>query len=136
MDKQTESDARPNSGNKIPLATAEKWAQEWRNDESTYNKYFECNAFFIPLEDLKEVLNQKGVEAIRAYLGVEEKDDRTFEEKLMIVGVTDISKTNPNGKDMLTTLPGGKKLDPNGGSIYDFTRPCPSACDPNSPLNG
>lgn len=120
--------------NTISLETAEKWAKEWRDDQSSFNKYFECKAFFIPLEDLKEVLNQTGVEAVRAYIGVEEKGINDFEEKLMLVGVTGISKTNPNGKDMLTVLPNGK-LDPRDGSIYDFSRPCPSACDPSSPLN-
>ena len=122
---------------KIDLNTAEKWAKEWRDDQASYNKYFECKAFFIPLKDLKNVLNQKGVEAVRAYIGVEKtikKGQDYFEEKLMIVGVDSITNTNPNGKDMLKVLPNGK-LDPNGGSIYDFSRPCPSACDPSSPLN-
>ena len=116
-----------NEQNKITLVKAQEWAKEWRDTESTYNKYHELKAFNIPKEDLIEVLQEKGVENIRAYVGVEKTGtgkEATFEEKLMIVGV------DGNGGDM---LPRDTKTK---GSIYDFTRPCPSGCDPSSPLNG
>ena len=52
----------------------------------------------------------------------------------MIVGV------NAQGKDMISTKKGDNNLlvsDPEGGNdIYDFVKPCPTACDPGSPLNG
>jgi len=110
--------------NTISLKTAKFWAKTWRSKESTYNKYHECKAFNIPKIDLQEVLAEKGVASIRAYLGV----DKNGEEKLMIVGV------NAQGKDMLTLAKDGT-LAVNGGDIFDFTRPCPSECDPDSPLN-
>lgn len=111
--------------NTIPLATAKKWAKEWRDDQASYNKYFELRAFNIPEDDLKDVLKDPGVKSIRAYIGVEKTTaggKNTFEEKLMIVGV------DKNNNDIISR---------NGNSlIFDFSHPCPSACDPKSPLNG
>ena len=124
----------PNPENKISLKTAKKWAKEWRDDEASYNKYFECRAFNIPKIDLIEVLQEKGVESIRAYIGVEKTTNKktgenSFEEKLMIVGV------DGNGKDMISSSD-GETLDAGSGGIFDFVRPCPDACDFSSPLNG
>lgn len=111
--------------NTIPLKQAKKWAETWRLTESWYNKYNECIAFNVPLDDLKDVLKEKGIVSVRAYLGVDENG----EEKLMIVGV---DKYN---KDMLSSRD-GENLDEDSGQIYDFTRPCPTTCDQESPLNG
>lgn len=112
---------------KITLATAEEWTSEWRKKGSSYEKHHELKAFNIPIEDFKGVLKEPGVEAVRAYLGLEKKRNASgkvdFEEKLIIVGVDN------NKKDM---LPSGT---PNKGSIYDFSRPCPNLCDFESPLN-
>ena len=131
---QPDSKPKPNPRNTIDLATAKKWAKEWRDDEASYNKYFECRAFNIPKKDLIEVLQEDGVESVRAYIGVEKIENKgqqtTFTEKLMIVGV------NASGRDMLTLSSDGKTLVDGGGDIYDFTDPCPDACDDKSPLNG
>lgn len=122
-----------NKTNKISLKTAQKWAKEWRDDEASYNKYFECRAFTIPLIDLKEVLGE-GATSARAYLGVKKTKDKEtgeyhFEEKLMFVGVDE------NGKDMISSKD-GEVLDPENDGIYDATKPCPDLCDNSSPLNG
>jgi hypothetical protein len=122
--------------NTITLQTAKKWAKNWRDLESTYNKYHECRAFNIPKIDLQEVLAEDGVASVRAYLGVKETVNPktkkiTYEEKLMIVGV------DKNNKDMISTVSSSDVLgDGEGDDIYDFTEPCPDLCDPNSPLNG
>lgn len=120
--------------NTITLQTAKKWAKNWRELESDYNKYHECRAFNIPKIDFQEVLAEEGVESVRAYLGVKEtKDKKTgktiYEEKLMIVGV------DKNNKDMISTVK-SDDLGDEDGDIYDMTDPCPDTCDPNSPLNG
>ncbi|NVK52872.1 MAG: hypothetical protein HWD85_08045 [Flavobacteriaceae bacterium] len=110
--------------NTISLQTAKKWTKKWRKEEGTYNKHHKCRAFNIPKIDLQEVLAEDGVVSVRAYLGIDDNDV----EKLVIVGV------NAQGKDMISKKPtdlGDKEDD-----IYDFTRPCPDACDPDSPLNG
>ncbi|QTE24137.1 hypothetical protein [Polaribacter cellanae] len=125
---------KPNPRNTISLKTAKKWAKEWRDDEASYNKYFECRAFNIPKKDLIEVLQEEGVAGVRGYIGVEKlkvEGENVFIEKLMIVGV------DKNGKDMLKlSSEDADVLDSEGGDIYDFTEPCPSACDDDSPLNG
>ena len=113
----------------ISLKTAKKWAKTWREMESTYNKYHECKAFNIPLEDLNGVLSEPGVKSVRAYLAVETIDATKdqYEEKLLIVGV------NADGKDMINV---NRNLESDGSGIYDFTTPCPDFCDDDSPLNG
>lgn len=127
--------------NAVSLETAKKWVNEWRDQESTYNKYHNLKAFNIPLIDLQEVVKEKGVDSVRAYIGVAKYENHDtkppeimYQEKLLIVGV------DKNGEDMITAVkgPGGALIsDPNSdGDIYDFTSPCPDACDPNSPLNG
>ncbi len=124
---------KPNPRNTISLATAKEWAKEWRDDQASYNKYYQCRAFNIPKKDLVEVLAEDGVESIRAYIGVEKievKGKQTvFTEKLMIVGV------NKLGKDMISSSD-GLTLDDGKGSIFDFSDPCPDVCDGDSPLNG
>lgn len=121
---------KPNKTNKISLQTAKKWAKEWRDDEASYNKYFDCRAFTIPLIDLKEVIGE-GAVAARAYLGVEKtkvEGEYVFIEKLMFVGVDE------NGKDMISSKD-GEVLDPERDGIFDATTPCPEYCDDSSPLN-
>ncbi|WP_343330909.1 hypothetical protein [Polaribacter staleyi] len=126
----------PSKVNTISLDEAKKWAENWRNLESDYNKYHKCRAFNIPKIDLQEVLAEDGVESIRAYIGVKEstnsKGEKEYEEKLMIVGVDE------NGKDMLPSATKGNTLaaeSADDSGIFDFTDPCPSACDSDSPLN-
>lgn len=102
--------------------------------ESSYNKYHELKAFNIPKIDLIEVLQEKGVASVRAYLGVkmfenEETGSKIYKEKLMFVGV------DSKGKDMISTI-GSDVSDPAGNDIYDFTESCPDLCDESSPMNG
>jgi hypothetical protein len=112
--------------NAIPLKTAQKWANRWSKKEGDYNKHHQLHAFLIPKVDLFEVLSE-GVDAVRAYIGV----DDAGVEKLMIIG----TKFDPETGiyvDMITigdTTVGAVKND-----IYDFSQPCPTTCDPNSPM--
>lgn len=128
MEKETNleeslSNKKPNS---ISLKTAQKWAKRWSKKEGNYNKHHRLNAFLIPKEDLLEVLAE-GVDAVRAYIGV---DDNNV-EKLMIVGTKFDAATNTY-VDMITV--GVDGVTQGEDDIYDFTRPCPTACDPDSPL--
>lgn len=106
----------------IDLDTAIKWAKKWREVEGDYNKHNEVHAFLIPKESLLGVLSQ-GVDSVRAYIGVD--DDNV--EKLMFVG----TRYDQESDTYVDMLPGGAIE----GSIYDFTRPCPPACDKKSILN-
>ena len=117
--------------NIISLKIAKNWANRWRNKESNYNLHHECRAFNIPLIDLQEVIKEEGVTSVRGYIGVEEKiveGEVVFEEKLMIVGV------DANGKDMISSID-GVSLSSDSNDIFDFTTPCPTVCDTESPLN-
>jgi hypothetical protein len=134
MEKKTNDIPKPNKKNTISLKIAKNWAKRWRNMESSYNKHNSLKAFNIPKIDLQEVLAEDGVASIRAYIGVEKKTDTngkpTYEEKLMIVGV------NALNQDMITVPKsvGDSVTDPTDGDIYDFTKPCPTHCPPDSPL--
>lgn len=108
--------------NTISLPTAQTWARKWRKEEGTYNAHHELHAFLIPKEDLTELLAED-VDAVRAYIGVDENDV----EKLMLVG----TKHNAETSVYTDMLPGEEPE----GEIYDFTTPCPTVCDENSPLN-
>lgn len=112
--------------NSIPLKTAQKWAKRWTKKEGHYNKHHELHAFLIPKVDMLEVLAE-GVDAVRAYIGV---DDNNV-EKLMIVGTKYNSDTGIY-EDMITVGVGTNEEEQD--DIYDFTRPCPTDCDPSSPL--
>ncbi|TDE27805.1 hypothetical protein E0I61_13930 [Flavobacterium ranwuense] len=112
--------------NTIPLIEAQRWAKRWAKKEGNYNKHHELHAFLIPKVDLIEVLAED-VDAVRAYIGI---DDHGV-EKLMIVG----TKYDPVTKiyvDMITVGVGNATAEQD--DIYDFTRPCPTDCDPSSPL--
>ncbi len=109
--------------NTISLETAQKWAKKWRKEEDHYNEHHEVHAFLIPLEDLTQLIDQ-GVDAVRAYIGVDENDD----EKLMLVG----TKYDQDTDTYYDMLPSGSSSQ---GEIYDFTRPCPPCCDKTSSLN-
>ncbi len=111
------------SKNIIPLTTAQAWAKKWRREEGTYNSHHELHAFLIPKEDLTGLLSE-GVDAVRAYLGVDDQDV----EKLMIVGTKYDAAT-----DTYVDMTPDRIV--NSGHIYDFTRPCPPSCDAASPLN-
>jgi hypothetical protein len=107
----------------IKLSDAQTWAKIWRKEEGDYNAHHELHAFLIPKDDLLGILGE-GVDAVRAYLGVDENNV----EKLMFVG----AKYDQITETYIDMLP-GRTL--SGGNVYDFTRPCPPACDKKSPLN-
>jgi hypothetical protein len=97
--------------NTITLTQAQAWATKWRSNPANKVK-----AHLIPEVDITQLLAEPGITNVRAYIGI----DDTGMHKLMLVGV------DANGKDMIN--------DATGQYIYDFTMPCPTTCDENSPL--
>lgn len=127
----------------IPLATAITWTSDWRTKNPST-----CRAFLIPIEDLRGVLAE--IEAqpnpnneelyARAYLAIDKTQlNPQLQEKLVIVGtkpeqVTVSGSTSTVYRDLLPSA-AGSNVEDSGNNIYDFTKPCPTYCDDNSPLN-
>lgn len=116
----------------IPLKEAQTWVKCWRKKQGSYNKHHRIKGFLIPMEDLKAIAAEPEVANVRAYIGVQEKQDgkKTItEERLLLVGV------RADGTDIIyDTENGVVGTDPTDDGIYDFTEPCPNTCDESSPL--
>ena len=118
--------------NTIDESTAIAWTTAARTRMSTGTT---TRAYLIPLDDLQgaidEIKNQGGDPMARAYLAYGSLDGKD-EDKLVIVGTTQEASPVPGGatvyKDMIPSR------NPTS-SIWDFTEPCPQACDGTSPLN-
>lgn len=139
--------------NSIPIEDAKRWAKKWQRDNPSH-----CKAFLIPVVDLIQVLEIMGVLVpdgengkyrltntenayIRSYLSIDEQTQVGHGEKLLIVGTAEDS--NGIYRDLVE---GERPLGPpndsideriatlQGSGVFDFTRPCPNDCDPNSPL--
>lgn len=131
------------SKNEISISTAKTWAKKWQSENPKH-----CKAFLVPSINLIQALesmnvlvkqsngdyklNNVGDSYIRTYLGVDEAEKEGFGEKLMVVG------TNKDGKGIYRDIIQGEKEDKSksaGSGVFDFSQPCPSDCDVNSPLN-
>ena len=97
--------------NTISLTTAQDWAARWRATPGATVK-----AHLIPQVDITQLMAEKDVVDVRAYIGIDENG----ENKLMLVGV------DADGNDLID--------DNNEQYIYDFTKPCPTVCCVESPL--
>lgn len=99
----------------IMLNKAKDWTTAWRENYPDMVK-----AFRIDVAEIHEILATPGIAYVRAYMGY---DDGAKTEKLMLVPV------DANNKDLINENPSSDSC------VYDFTLPCPSTCDLDSPLN-
>ena len=100
-------------------------------------------AFTIRSMDLAEViglptkfLNKAEYHHVRIYMGL---DSATSQFKVYLTPVKGavLSKDKP-GKDVILDGPykgDGELADGDGPYVFDFSKPCPNACDGDSPLN-
>jgi len=133
--------------NTVTLNEAKEWTKLWQEENPDH-----CKAFLIPSEDLIEVLKEMKIlvadssggyvldkdvlpnSGVRSYMAIDTAngtgEDNGYGEKLVIVGTTYDDETKVH-KDIIKN-----PQDPNSkdSGIYDFTYPCPSTCDVNSPL--
>lgn len=112
----------------ISLQTAEMWTKAYRGNQELEDANKKVNAFLIPRESLEAVLALK-TDAVRAYLGINDKKEKT----LLFVGA------NKDDKGIYRDVFGTSQTDGEGDSdegdiVYDASRPCPPNGDPNSPL--
>ncbi|MBL7885293.1 MAG: hypothetical protein JNJ52_00980 [Flavobacterium sp.] len=106
----------PLGDNRISLTDAVNWIKAWRE-----NPDLGVKAFFIPKDDITNLLKDGDCVGVRAYLAFGNDGEDPTESKLLLVNVNEDS--TGVSKDVIM----------NG--IYDFTKPCPSFCDADSPLN-
>ena len=100
------------STNTVDQVTAQRWVEKWRGSDEK----LDLKGFWVPGDDLREVMNEGGAQDARVYMAID--DDGNYH--LLIVGV------DADGNDM---------IDPdNGQYIYDFTQPCPATCSQTGPL--
>jgi hypothetical protein len=102
------------SKNTITLETAQQWAARWKEAQQNGTEA-PVTAFLIPGIDVTQVMNERNVLDVRAYLGIDGENT----ERLMIVGV------DADGNDMID--------ESNGYFIYDFSQPCPTNCNKKAP---
>ncbi|HYG16182.1 MAG TPA: hypothetical protein VEC12_10560 [Bacteroidia bacterium] len=98
------------SVNTITLSEAEQWQHNWLSATSEAFDPMKLRSFLIPLDDLRQVIDEMGVSNARGILGI--TDDGEY--KFMLVGVTDDDATMVNPFE--------------GEHIYDMTTPCPPEC--------
>ncbi len=132
----------------VSLDSAEKNVQYYDSLVKSALGVDPIRAFTIRSVDLVEamgmdmkVLKKAKYRHVRIYMGLEES---TGEFKIYLTPVkgAKLSAGEP-GTDVILDGPyTGKKgngeeglEDGNGPYVFDFSQPCPNACDPNSPLN-
>jgi hypothetical protein len=115
----------PLAPNMVALAVATKWINTWRdaNTSRDLDNYVPrefmgkpLKGFWIPGNDLIDILRETGTVSARTYFGVDENNII----HLLFVGV------DANGNDMTD--------ESKGQYIYDFTQPCPATCSEKGPL--
>lgn len=99
----------------ITLSKAKGWTTAWKENFPDMVK-----AFRIEVDEINQILATPNIAYVRAYMGY---DEDTKMEKLMLVPV------DANNKDLINDNPSSDSC------VYDFTLPCPSTCDLDSPLN-
>ena len=131
------------------------YARKWQHENTTHAK-----AFLIPAGDLIACLEEMEVlvndgdgnytlnnvenSGVRAYMAIKRPEGTPASpetEKLLIVG-TKVDCTGKHRDIIEGERPSGCKDKTvetavsalKGSGVYDFTAPCPSECDPNSPL--
>ncbi|SHM10344.1 hypothetical protein [Flavobacterium chilense] len=110
----------------VALKEAKVWVDKYRKApvENEENRKNRTNAYLIPLQTLKLVLDQD-IDAVRAYKGI----NNAGEQVLLFVG-TKLDKETGIYRDVFKP---GNELE-NDEVAYDATRPCPPNGDPESPL--
>ena len=129
----------------IPVKDAIEWTSNFRKTMTEGNaKAFLIHAstmvdILIEMNLLKDdgdgkfSLNNTENQRVRAYMAVDPSQKEANGQKLVFVG----TKQDTKGvyRDMISKH-GSKSLGDDYGNVYDFTKPCPDRCDPDSPLFG
>jgi hypothetical protein len=110
----------------LTYTDAIQYAENWRETKKiVFPDGQVFKAFNIPASDIVDLykkLQEPGVSSFRAYMALGDKNDMSS-IRLLLVAV-DI-----NGHDVIN------KNAADDSGIFDFTTPCPTQCDKDSPLN-
>lgn len=121
----------PSPEDTIPESLAVDITTNWRNYISNIDHDPDyIRAFYIPMEDITSLAQFEKCPGVRAYLAMGAAGDISS-LKIILVPV------DADNKDVLNIIvPGGstKEGATIQSAIYDFTTPCPQACDVQSPL--
>ena len=96
--------------NNIPVDSAQSYTSKWLATVGKSSLETPIQGFTLDDIDLKELLDEDGVDSARFYLGEKPNGDLM----LMVLGV------DSSGNDMYDAS--------EGQYIYDFSRPCPDDC--------
>ncbi|GAA4406747.1 hypothetical protein GCM10023187_26600 [Nibrella viscosa] len=112
-------EANNKAGKPIDLKQAIKLTKEFRDKNPKATK-----AEFYSLDELNSLLN--GAAGLRIYYGAD-----NGQSKLVLVGV------DKDGRDLLPAAEGttGQAVPAVGSKLLSDGQPCPTVCDPNSPLS-
>ncbi|HEY3429237.1 MAG TPA: hypothetical protein VGK39_01090 [Cyclobacteriaceae bacterium] len=103
-------------GDPIDLATARKWAANYR---SKLTKTDERQAHYFGSDILQQILGQSDCIGIRIYYGIDDAGNK----QLMLIGV------DSNGENLIPSA--GARLVEGDNIIGDASFPCPNTCPGN-----
>lgn len=97
-------------------------------------------AILIPIDDLLAIVQKyttvddegnvkSTLKGVRTYFAIKATDQNLTDEVTALVVAVDLQ-----GNDIINTTVGAGLGEEGGSEIYDFTTPCPTECDPESPL--
>ncbi len=128
---------------RLELKEAETFTRNWiQTGTITANDFRAFTVRGSELEALLELMNSNGLDAVRFYFGMKPRPDGKFGLKpcFIMAGVKgfEVDFTNPD--DPVVTNVGEEMYFPDrisnveGEFVYDFSYPCPSTCQNDSPL--
>ncbi len=131
------------SNGQLSLTEAETFTRNWvETGTITANDFRAFSVRASELNALLELVNSNGLDAVRFYFGMKPRPDGKFGLKpcLVMAGVQgfEVDFSNPN--DPVVTNAGkeiyfpDRKSNVEGEFVYDFSYPCPSTCQNDSPL--
>jgi hypothetical protein len=117
--------------NEIDLNDAVELTANWRKTQKERGRANFVKSFRVSVKELEELIKQPKTEYVRFYFGLDEND---FERLILVSVMTQdddkiIQGEQQHGKDLYGKLNGIEY------KVYDFSRPCPPICDPESVLD-
>ncbi|MFD0751620.1 hypothetical protein ACFQZS_15825 [Mucilaginibacter calamicampi] len=131
----------------IPVETAIERTTHWRNFMKEKTAASDVRkipkAVYISKTDIIDMAKQceadESIAGVRAYFTLNNEFSETIKNEVKFVMVlVRVSESKAFGDDVLYASSDNGNGAPGGepSNVYDFTKPCPDVCDPDSPLYG